>query len=547
MGEGLRPVTRLPRPARQAVPLRADRPATGSARARGSARRRSRGSRARARPGALRAASSRPERWSASRSSRTRSPGTSAPSTSRDAKMLADFAAVGVRNGRRMLALQRLGLRDRDTAAYNLSYFTDYASKEIYKARRYGRTFSLLTFSHRQPAAGPAAAGRGGRAQGARAAIIRALSKIIRDSDVIAKATDQEFYLLLPETDFFGALMFLRRALAAVREEPEVQEVEARLPLALVGRRGDLPQGRRGLRRAGAPLPPPHGRAPRLAAAQAACWTGCRSGTRWSCCWAAPQSPKLPVGRARRAVAPRQGGRRALRRAAGGDRPRAAARSRRRAACSTWAGRRCARTCRSRSGWRRAPPDFALARLRAGPPRGSRVAPGAHPGVPRRATSGSAGTSSSSGSPRAPPTRCIQRRGPRRHLGLPHLRHRGGGRAHLQAAGRVRPAALLTSAPWPRPRKILIADPDLEAVRALTRALRAARLPGALRAGRLARARGRGAAPPGPHRCSTRTARCSTRDLHPDPPHQPAHRGHPGGAHHRRARRRTRLRGLRDG
>ncbi len=59
-------------------------------------------------------------------------------------------------------------------------------------------------------------------------AIIRALSKIVRDSDVVAKATEQEFYVLLPETDFFGAAMFVRRALAAARDEPEVAEVEAR-------------------------------------------------------------------------------------------------------------------------------------------------------------------------------------------------------------------------------------------------------------------------------------------------------------------------------
>ncbi|NTX01242.1 response regulator [Myxococcus sp. CA051A] len=160
---------------------------------------------------------------------------------SRDARVLADFAAVGVKNGRRMMALQRLGLRDRETAAYNLSYFTDYASKEIYKARRYGRTFSLLTFSIdnlplvrvRQGAADAKKAVRG---------IIRALSKIIRDSDVIAKASDQEFYLLLPETDFFGAMMFVRRAVAAVREEPEVQDVESRLPLALVGGASTFPK-----------------------------------------------------------------------------------------------------------------------------------------------------------------------------------------------------------------------------------------------------------------------------------------------------------------
>lgn len=160
--------------------------------------------------------------------------GTFAPEGLTHAKALADFAAVGVRNGRRMLTLQRLGLRDRDSAAYNLSYFTDYASKEIYKARRYGRTFSLLIFSVDNL---PNIQLRLGASESKRAVrgIIRALSRIIRDSDVIAKASEKEFYLLLPETDFFGALMFVRRAMAAVQAEPEVQQVEARLPLALVG------------------------------------------------------------------------------------------------------------------------------------------------------------------------------------------------------------------------------------------------------------------------------------------------------------------------
>ncbi len=159
----------------------------------------------------------------------------------RYAKILGDSAAVGVKNGRRMQALQRLGLRDRDTAAYNLSYFTDYASKEIYKARRYGRTFSLLTFSIDNLNMVKARLGAADAKRAVRG-IIKALSKIVRDSDVIAKASEQEFYLLLPETDFFGAVMFVRRALAAVREEPDAQEVEARLPLALVGGASTFPK-----------------------------------------------------------------------------------------------------------------------------------------------------------------------------------------------------------------------------------------------------------------------------------------------------------------
>lgn len=147
-------------------------------------------------------------------------------------KTLADFAALAIKNGRRILGLQQSGLRDRESAAYTLSYFIDYASKEIYKARRYERAFSLLAISIDNLHAirlrlGVAPARRATRG------ILRALGKIIRDSDVVAKASEREFYVLLPETDYFGAVVFARRAMALALEDPDVLEVESRLPLAL--------------------------------------------------------------------------------------------------------------------------------------------------------------------------------------------------------------------------------------------------------------------------------------------------------------------------
>ncbi len=159
----------------------------------------------------------------------------------KSAKLLGDFAALALKNGRRFFSLQRLGLRDRDTAAYNLSYFTDYASKEIYKARRYGRTFSLLTFSVDNLNQIRQRLGHDESRKATRG-LIRALSHIIRDSDILAKATEQEFYLLLAETDYFGALMFMRRALAAVKDDPDTKDIEAKLPLGLVGGAATFPK-----------------------------------------------------------------------------------------------------------------------------------------------------------------------------------------------------------------------------------------------------------------------------------------------------------------
>ncbi len=140
------------------------------------------------------------------------------------ARTVANFAAVSLTNTRRFAAQQRVGLRDRDTAAYNLTYFIDYAGKEIYKARRYGRAFSLVSLQVDNLAlirrALPADTTRT-----IHRALIQAVQTVIRDSDILAKVTDDTFYLLLPETDFFGAIMFARRALVAFRTAPVIERL----------------------------------------------------------------------------------------------------------------------------------------------------------------------------------------------------------------------------------------------------------------------------------------------------------------------------------
>lgn len=151
-----------------------------------------------------------------------------------DAQRFGPFAAASLKIAARYALLQRQGLRDRETGAYTLSYFTDYATKEIYKARRYGRAFSLLTFSIDNLAAIRARLGPQ-QARLAQQIVLRVISQVTRDADVVARAGEQEFHVLLPETDFFGGLMFLRRALSSLSEEPDGRALEARVPFGLTG------------------------------------------------------------------------------------------------------------------------------------------------------------------------------------------------------------------------------------------------------------------------------------------------------------------------
>jgi diguanylate cyclase (GGDEF)-like protein len=145
---------------------------------------------------------------------------------------VADFAGIAVRNARRFQAMERMGLRDRETSAYNLAYFVDYAGKEFYKARRYGRQFSLLVISVDNLEQMRKEAGRelfrcAGRD------MVSAVSRVVRDADILAKVSENEYYVLLPETDTFGALMFLRRAAEEVRKEDSIRTLEQRCPVLL--------------------------------------------------------------------------------------------------------------------------------------------------------------------------------------------------------------------------------------------------------------------------------------------------------------------------
>jgi diguanylate cyclase (GGDEF)-like protein len=140
-------------------------------------------------------------------------------------------AAVALRNALRFSALERGGLRDRQSPTYNLSYFTDSAGKELYKAGRYGRQFSvsILRFDNLDPL-------RAQLAPKAFSEMLRSLigvvAKLARDSDVVSRASDIDLYLLLPETDRFGMMMLERRVEDAVRSFDERSD-ETRSPVVI--------------------------------------------------------------------------------------------------------------------------------------------------------------------------------------------------------------------------------------------------------------------------------------------------------------------------
>ncbi|MBW1870495.1 MAG: response regulator [Deltaproteobacteria bacterium] len=148
------------------------------------------------------------------------------------ASTMAEFSAIALKNSRRFQALERVGLRDQGSTAYNMTYFIDYAGKEIYKARRYERSFSLISvvidrYDFRREHFKSEICLQMSRK------LAESISRVVRDSDILAKVSDHEYYLLLPETDAMGAQMFVRRSREAFWADPFISKMSTDYPVSI--------------------------------------------------------------------------------------------------------------------------------------------------------------------------------------------------------------------------------------------------------------------------------------------------------------------------
>src|SRR5207302_1598609 len=95
----------------------------------------------------------------------------------------------------------RGAIKDQTTSAYTFAYFVDIAGREIDKARRYGRRFALATIALDE------------NATSAPTDLAEVILGAVRDTDVLARVDEHEFYLLMPETGGVGAQNCRRRVL----------------------------------------------------------------------------------------------------------------------------------------------------------------------------------------------------------------------------------------------------------------------------------------------------------------------------------------------
>ena len=127
------------------------------------------------------------------------------------------FADTAVANAMRVRGLERHGLREPGTGAYNVDYFRNVARNEIEKANRFGRSFALVTLDLGTPE-DLARIGVGEDLQTWLRALTEHVDRMLRSTDLLAVSDDRSFSMLLPEADALGAAVFKRRMLAALTE-----------------------------------------------------------------------------------------------------------------------------------------------------------------------------------------------------------------------------------------------------------------------------------------------------------------------------------------
>jgi diguanylate cyclase (GGDEF)-like protein len=154
--------------------------------------------------------------------------------TRRALEVIAGLATAAFSAARKVDAIARTGIKDPDTSAYTFAYFGDVAGREIDRAARHGRRFSLLTVSLDGLEDNRRFLSRADM-RTLRQSLADALLDAVRDSDVVARVEDDELYVLLPETGLLGALACRRRICARLTSLDVLSGLGDLTPLVGIG------------------------------------------------------------------------------------------------------------------------------------------------------------------------------------------------------------------------------------------------------------------------------------------------------------------------
>jgi len=124
------------------------------------------------------------------------------PARERDLTAIASLAATVLAFVEAGESRAREGARDDRSRVYSFAYLQDIAGREVDKAKRHGRRMAIAAILLDKEANNKT-----------RAELEQVVLSVVRDTDVLARFDDHEFYLLLPETGALGAHSCRRRLL----------------------------------------------------------------------------------------------------------------------------------------------------------------------------------------------------------------------------------------------------------------------------------------------------------------------------------------------
>ncbi|OHB24921.1 MAG: hypothetical protein A2X84_04045 [Desulfuromonadaceae bacterium GWC2_58_13] len=132
------------------------------------------------------------------------------------ADMLGEFAASALNNVMLLRNLEQNTLRVPRGEAYKMTFFHDHVEKDLNKARRYGRNLSFikLTIDNFEELA---SLFRNRELEEAMGRVVETINSALRDADIMAMSEPDEYYILLPETDYWGSLVAQKRIRKALK------------------------------------------------------------------------------------------------------------------------------------------------------------------------------------------------------------------------------------------------------------------------------------------------------------------------------------------
>jgi len=133
------------------------------------------------------------------------------------AKVIADHSAFALKNLERIQRLEKVSLLDPETKVYSEMFFRDFFHKEASKSDRFRRPLTLIhmlidnysylisrtkeTIVHEKLSE-----------------VLQVIGQTLRDSDIISRVDNNRFCILLPETDYLGGLITIRRLRKALKK-----------------------------------------------------------------------------------------------------------------------------------------------------------------------------------------------------------------------------------------------------------------------------------------------------------------------------------------